>query len=156
MTRRELLALMSASPVLGARDAPTAPVSISRCRSYDEDLVELLATMFDQLGGLGRLARGNTVTVKLNMTGSPALRFQGLRLGITHYCHPRMVGAVAHLFGEAGARRIRFVESGYGAAAPLEEVMLDSGWNVRDLAKAAPNIEFENTNALSLPTETIF
>lgn len=148
MTRRELLALMSAPPVLGASDAPVAPVSISRCRSYDEDLVALLATMFDQLGGLGRLARGNTVTVKLNMTGNPARRFQGLQLGITHYSHPRMVGAVAHLLGEAGARRIRFVESCYGTAAPLEEVMLDSGWNVRALSKAAPNIEFENTNGI--------
>jgi uncharacterized protein (DUF362 family) len=55
---------------------------------------------------------------------------------------------MAHLLGRAGARRIRFVESCWATAGPLEEYLLDSGWNVRALAGAAPNVEFENTNAL--------
>jgi uncharacterized protein (DUF362 family) len=55
---------------------------------------------------------------------------------------------MAHLLGRAGARRIRFVESCWATAGPLEEYLLDSGWNVRTLAGAAPNVEFENTNAL--------
>jgi hypothetical protein len=50
--------------------------------------------------------------------------------------------------GRAGARRIRFVESSWATAGPLEEVMLDSGWNVRTLQSAAAGVEFENTNAL--------
>ena len=104
--------------------------------------------MFDQIGGLERIVRNKTVTVKLNLTGSPALRFQGRPLGVTHYSHPKTVGAMAHLMGRAGARRIRFVESCWATAGPLEEYMLDSGWNVRSLANAAPNVEFENTNAL--------
>jgi uncharacterized protein (DUF362 family) len=53
-----------------------------------------------------------------------------------------------HLIGEAGARRIRLVESCWGTAGPLEEYMLDSGWNVRQLQSAAPRVEFENTNAI--------
>jgi hypothetical protein len=48
----------------------------------------------------------------------------------------------------AGARRIRFVESCWASAGPLEEYMLDSGWNVRQLQSLSPRIEFENTNAL--------
>jgi hypothetical protein len=107
MTRRELLALMASAPVKGLSDAPSAPVAIARCRSYDEDLAALLATMFDQLGGLSGIVHGKTVTVKLNLTGSPALRFRGLPLGVTHYSHPRMVHAFAHLAGQAGAR-VRF------------------------------------------------
>ncbi len=104
--------------------------------------------MFDQLGGLARLVRDKTVTIKLNLTGSPALRFEGLAPGVTHYPHPRTVGAMVHLMGRAGARRIRLVESCWGTAGPLEECLLDAGWNLRALATAATKVEFENTNAL--------
>ena len=148
MTRRELLALLGAPPALFPKEAPTAPVSIARAASYDEDLAAILTTMFDQLGGLGRIARGKTVTIKLNLTGSPALRFQGRPLGVTHYTHPRLAGAVAHLLGRAGARRIRFVESCWATGGPMEEYLLDSGWNVRALLATAPNVELENTNNL--------
>jgi hypothetical protein len=50
--------------------------------------------------------------------------------------------------GKAGAKRIRFVESAWATGGPLEEYLLDSGWNVRQLLGAAPGVEFENTNAL--------
>jgi uncharacterized protein (DUF362 family) len=150
MTRREWLAMIAAAPLLNAAgpEAPTAPVSIAKCASYDEDVQAKLATMFDQLGGLERLVRNKTVTVKLNMTGSPGQRFQGLAPAMTHYTHPKLVGAAAYLMGKAGARRIRFVESSWATAGPLEDAMLDSGWNVRTLQSAASGVEFENTNAL--------
>ena len=92
--------------------------------------------------------RNKTVTVKLNLTGSPGQRFEGRPLGVTHYTHPKVIAATAHLMGEAGAKRIRFVESAWALSGPLEEYLLDSGWNVRQLANAAPNVEFENTNNL--------
>jgi uncharacterized protein (DUF362 family) len=155
MTRREWLARTGAAVSFFDRTAaayapaaPAAPVSIARCASYDEDLSAVMGRMFDQIGGLERLVRNKTVTVKLNLTGSPGLRFEGRPLGVTHYSHPRTVTAMAHLLGRAGARRIRFVESCSGTAGPLEEYLLDSGWNVRQLMSAAPRIEFENTNAL--------
>jgi uncharacterized protein (DUF362 family) len=152
MTRREWLALAGAAAGIrgNARAAslPTAPVSIARCRSYDEDIAGILRRMFDQLGGLAPLVRNKTVTVKLNLTGSPGLRFEGRPLGVTHYTHPKTAAAMGHLLGEAGARRVRFVESCWGTAGPIEEYMLDAGWNVRSLAKVAPRVEFENTNAL--------
>src|SRR5947209_3117299 len=149
MTRREWLAMLSTAPLLrAAPGAPTAPVAIAKVPTYNEDLTAALSTMFDQLGGLARIVRGKTVTVKLNLTGSPGYKFMGKPLGVTHYTHPKLVGATAHLMGKAGARRIRFVESAWGTGGPLEEYMLDSGWNVRQLAGAAAGVEFENTNAL--------
>ena len=150
MTRREWIALITASPLLKAATGgpPAAPVAIAKCASYDEDVTAPLATMFDQIGGLDRIVRGKTVTIKLNMTGSPGLRVDGRPPGVTHYVHPKLVGATAHLMGRAGARRIRFVESAWATSGPLEEYLLDSGWNVRQLLAAAPGVEFENTNAL--------
>lgn len=148
MTRRELLGLLGAAPVAFSREAPAAPVAIGRAASYSEDLTAAFAAMFDRLGGIERLVRGKTVTIKLNLTGSPALRFQGKPPALTHYTHPKVAGAVAALLGRAGARRIRFVESCWASGGPMEEFLLDSGWNVRQLAAAAPGVEFENTNNL--------
>jgi uncharacterized protein (DUF362 family) len=148
MTRREWLAMISAAPLLKAVPAPASPVSIAKCATYDEDVTATMASMFDQLGGLDRLVRNKTVTIKVNLTGSPGNRVQGRAPAITHYTHPKVLGAAAYLMGRAGARRIRFVESAWATAGPLEEVMLDSGWNVRSLQSAAPGVEFENTNAL--------
>jgi uncharacterized protein (DUF362 family) len=149
MTRREWLAMISATPLLGAagtNDAPAAPVSIAKCATYDEDITAKLGTMFDQLGGLDKLVRNKTVTIKLNMTGAPSNRVRGLAPALTHYTHPKLVGAAAYHFGRAGAKRIRFVESPWAWAGPLEEVMLDSGWNPRTIASAASGVEFGNTN----------
>ncbi|MGI8991519.1 MAG: DUF362 domain-containing protein [Bryobacteraceae bacterium] len=154
MTRREWLAFAGAAPLIlrGGTQAninsPAAPVSIAKCASYNDDVTAVLSTMFDQIGGLPRIVRNKTVTVKLNLTGSPGLRFEGKPLGITHYTNPKIVGAVAHLMGQAGAKRIRFVESAWASGGPLEEYLLDAGWNVRSLVNAAPGVEFENTNNL--------
>jgi len=151
MTRREWIAMISATPLLKALpvpDAPAAAVSIAQCASYDEDVTAKLGTMFDQLGGLERLVRNKTVTVKLNLTGAPSERVRGLAPAITHYTHPKLVGAAAYLMGRAGAKRVNFVESAWATAGPLEDVMLDAGWNVRSLQSSFKGVEFENTNAL--------
>jgi uncharacterized protein (DUF362 family) len=148
VTRRELFAAVGAAVTMKAAEAPAAPVAVSRCQSYDKDMVQPLRAMFDLIGGLDRLVRNKTVTIKLNLTGSPGLRIQGRPLGVTHYSHPKTVGAMIHLLGRAGARRIRLVESCWASGGPLEEYLLESGWNVRTLQNAAPNVEFENTNAL--------
>jgi uncharacterized protein (DUF362 family) len=153
MTRRELLSLAVSASVAGvkrlsATPAPVAPVSIAKCPSYDEDLYAVIGKMFDQLGGLGGVVKNKTVTIKLNLTGSPGLRFQGKPLGVTHYTHPKTLIAVIRLLDEAGARRVRLVESAWASSGPLEEYMLDSGWNVRAMKSLTPRLEFENTNAL--------
>lgn len=146
--RRELLAGILAAPVLGAPTAPTSPVAIAKCPSYEEDQAELLNKMFNQLGGLERLVKNKTVTVKVNLTGSPGLKFQGKPLGATHYTHPKQIAALTHLLDQAGARRIRFVESAWATSGPLEEYMLDSGWNVRQLKSVSSRVTFDNTNGL--------
>ena len=147
MTRRELLAMLGAA-ALPAKEAPAAPVAVAGCRSYDEDVAATLSTMMDQLGGLARLVKGKTVTIKLNLTGDPGLRVMGKPVGLTHYTHPTVIEAFVHLLDRAGARRVRLVESCWATAGPLEEYMLDAGWRVRRLESAAANLEFENTNAI--------
>jgi uncharacterized protein (DUF362 family) len=148
ISRRELIAMASSAPLLRSQTLAATPVSIARCTSYAENLTSILGKMFDEIGGLQKLVSNKTVTMKLNLTGSPGLRFQGKPLGATHYSHPKTVAAITYLMGRAGAKRIRMVESCWASAGPLEEYMLDSGWNVRSLQNAAPKVEFENTNAL--------
>lgn len=152
MTRRDLMKTIAAAPLAAdlarAERSTAAPVSVAKCTSYDGDLTGTLSKMFDQLGGLGRIVKNKTVTVKVNLTGSPALKFQGKPLGLTHYTHPKMAAAMAYLLERSGARRVRFVESAWATGGPLEDYLLDSGWNVRLLFSAAKTVEFENTNAL--------
>jgi uncharacterized protein (DUF362 family) len=154
-TRREWLFGTSAAAIgwmaapLARATAPSKPVSIARCRSYDPaELLPTMQKMFDQLGGLGSLVAGKTVAIKINLTGSPTYRLGYLPLEDTHYTHPRVIAAAVHLIGKAGARRIRVLESPWSTADPVEEYILQANWEPRDLLSAAPNVEFENTNYL--------
>ncbi len=127
--------------------APAAPVAIGRCAGYGDDVPGRLETLFDQLGGIGSLVRGKTVTIKLNLTGGG--RFDALTPGQTHWVHPTVTGACCALFGKAGAKRIRLVESsGRRQGALLEDKMLEGGWDVNALRSAAAIVEFEDTNHL--------
>jgi uncharacterized protein (DUF362 family) len=148
LTRREWLALIAATPLLKATpgpEAPIAPVSIAQARSYDEDLSATLSTMFDQLGGIQNLVRNKSVAIKLNLTGPPTNRMGGRPPQFSHWTHPHLAGAAAYLFGRAGARRVRFVESGANTTQPLEEFVARADWDVKALQTAAKNVEFENT-----------
>ena len=148
MTRRDLIALGALPLLAQEKTLPTAPVSVRKCETYNEDFYAIFSSMFDELGGLPKLVRNKTITIKLNLTGSPGLRFQGKALGLTHYTHPKHVLALTALLDRAGAKRIRFVESAWASSGPLAEYMLDSGWPVRQLSTAAKQVEFLNTNAL--------
>lgn len=156
-TRREWL-LKTASAVTGAclagsrvgaaASAPTARVAVARCGSYGAELLPALGRMFDQLGGLGRIVKGKTVAIKINLTGMPSYRVGYLPLGDTHYTSPQVIAATVHLIGQAGARRIRLLESPWSTADPVEEYLLQADWEPRDILSSAPNVEFENTNWL--------
>jgi len=129
--------------------APAGPVSVARCKTYDpSELLPIMRTMFDQLGGLGRLVKGKTVAIKINLTGAPSYRLGYLPLEDTHYTHPHVIAATVHLMGQAGAHRIRLLESPWSTADPVEEYILRANWEPRDILGAAPNVEFENTNYL--------
>ena len=128
---------------------PSGPVALARCKTYDPaELLPTMQKMFDQLGGLGRLVKGKTVAIKINLTGSPTYRLGYLPLEDTHYTHPHVIAAAAHLMAQAGARRIRLLESPWSTAEPVEEYLLRANWEPRDILAAAPNVEFENTNYL--------
>ena len=107
-----------------------------------------LQTMFDELGGLGRLVKGKTVAIKINLTGAPTYRIGHLPLEDTHYTNRHVIAATVHLMGKAGARRIRLLESPWSTADPVEEYILQANWEPRDILGAAQNVEFENTNYL--------
>jgi uncharacterized protein (DUF362 family) len=156
-SRREFLRAAGASvagaffsPAVKSRaaSAPTAPVAVAHCRAYGPDVLPTLATMFDQLGGIEKLVRGKTVAIKLNMTGTAANRLGYAPAEMTYWSHPQVIGAVVHLMGKAGARRIRLLESPMSTAEPLEEFMLSANWEPRDFLRAAPRVDFENTNCL--------
>lgn len=155
-TRRSLLTGAASSLIAGsvfefpawAVAAPTAPVALARCASYGSEVLPILKSMFDQIGGLGRLVKGKTVAIKVNLTGGPESRMGYLPIGLTTWTHPVVIGASIHLLGKAGARRIRLLESPWKSAEPLEEHMLGAGWDISSFTSAAALVEFENTNFL--------
>ena len=138
-----------ARPALAsALKAPASRVAIGQCTEYNRQVTDVLATMFDQLGGLDKLARGKTVAIKLNMTGPTSDKLNSMPNQMTHWVHPQVIGSLISLLGSAGAQRIRLLESAPTGTKPLEDFMLAAGWQPRDFAGAAKNVEFENTNFL--------
>ena len=160
-SRRDLLAVSGlAAGALAAKRAeaaaptpaaPTSPVSIAKVRGYDQDLVAQFELMFDQIGGIGNLVRGKTVAMKLNLAGAAGRgRRLGLSAGQTNWVHPNVVGALTTIFGKLGAKRIRLLESAFRKeqGPPLEDTLLNDGWDVSAIKNAARVVEFEDTNGL--------
>ncbi|HEV2487270.1 MAG TPA: DUF362 domain-containing protein [Terracidiphilus sp.] len=155
-SRREFLGAMGmaagayvAKPsLLSAERASASPVAIGICPEYNRQVVDVLSTMFDQLGGLQKLVRGKTVAIKLNMTSVPKDKLNNMPNEMTHWVHPQVIGALVSLLGQAGAARVRLLESAPWGTKPLEEFMIAAGWQPKDFASAATRVEFENTNFL--------
>lgn len=146
-TRRDWLTTAGALLLpSAARSAPAAPVAIARCNNYGPALTATLRTLFDQLGGLAPLVRHKTVALKVNLTGSTRDRVGAVPAERAQYTHPAVIGAAVRLMGEAGARRIRILESAFQSGEPLEEFMYDAGWDPAAFLNAAPRVELENTN----------
>jgi uncharacterized protein (DUF362 family) len=141
-------ASMIAPSLLSALPAPAGRVAIGLCAEYDRQVADVLARMFDQLGGLDKLVSGKTVAIKLNMTGYPKSKLGDMSTQMTHWVHPQVIGSLVSLLGKAGASRIRLLESNPGGTKPLEEFMVDAGWQPKDFAAAVDRVEFENTNFL--------
>ena len=156
MTRRELLACAGGlAAVRTLRAAPSSPVAIGRARTYGPELVPVMDKLFDGLGGLGRLVKGKTVAIKLNLTGVAETRFGCLNNGITYWTHPDVISATIHLMEKAGARRIRLLESAYSTGDPLHEFLYKANWDPSWFTSAAKNVEFENTNLLGSGREYV-
>jgi uncharacterized protein (DUF362 family) len=156
MSRRELLAgagagvgaLLARPAWSRAVTAPTGKVTVGKCKDYGPELVPTLEKMFDQLGGLGGLVKGKTVAMKVNFIGVRSQRLGSALMEDTFWSHPKMMGAMVHVLGKAGAKKIRLVEGPWSTTESLEEVMYSMNWRPQDILSAADNVEFENTNYL--------
>jgi len=130
--------------------APTsrsdAKVAVTFCRDYGSEVKAALRRCFDLLGGIGSLVRGQTVTVKINLTGTDFRPLFDRPVGETYMTHFSTALALGALLFEAGVRRVRFVES-TNSRAPLETSLGFAGWEVKTLA-ALGEVEFENTRNL--------
>ena len=71
--------------LLSAERAPASPVAIGICPEYNRQVVDVLSTMFDQLGGLQKLVGGKTVAIKLNMTSVPKDKLNDMPNEMTHW-----------------------------------------------------------------------
>jgi len=139
---------MAGPAVRSAVTAPAGRVAIGVCSEYNRQVSDVLSAIFDQLGGLQSLVRGKTVAIKLNMTGPTSDKLNSMPNQMTHWVHPQVLGSLVALLGEAGATRIRLLESAPVGTKPLEEFMISAGWQPKDFAGAAKRVEFENTNFL--------
>jgi uncharacterized protein (DUF362 family) len=131
--------------------APSAPVAVAKCADYGPALTPTMEKMMDQLGGLGRLVKGKTVAIKINMTGGPRDRMGFIPAEDAQYTHPAVVGSLVHLLAKAGATKIRILEGCFACGDPVEEFMLEAGWDPMPLLNAAPRVEMENTNIAGKP-----
>jgi uncharacterized protein (DUF362 family) len=149
MRRRDFVGAMAGVGVLATpARAAGERVAIAKCMDYGASLMPALRTMMDQIGGLKRIVKGKTVAMKVNLTGSSTWRLSYAPIEHTHWTHPAVVGSLVRLMGEAGARQVRILESAWQTADPLEEVMLEAGWEPRHILNAAASVEMENTNWL--------
>jgi uncharacterized protein (DUF362 family) len=106
--------------------------------------------MLDGIGGISRLVAGKTVAIKINMVNPLRARTGYRPAWNTRWSHPAVVAAAVRLIGAAGARRIRILEGSYEDDNPLEENILQGGWDPQVLLGAATNVEMENTDSLGL------
>src|SRR5438045_7071611 len=104
-------AYMAGPSLLSAVPAPASRVALGLCPEYNRQVRDVLATMFDQLGGLQSLVRGKTVAIKLNLTGPTSEKLAAMPSRMTHWVHPEVIGSLVSLLGQAGAARIRLLES---------------------------------------------
>jgi uncharacterized protein (DUF362 family) len=125
--------------------APSSPVAIQRCESYEPKLVrQQLDAALKLIGGIGDLVRNKTVTVKLNLTGgsAPACGMSAIR---TYHTHPGVVAALCAAMADEGAKQIFLVESFY-FREPCEQALKAAGWDVDGIKSCGDQrVTFENT-----------
>jgi uncharacterized protein (DUF362 family) len=136
-----------------ARGPAGATVALVSCRTYGPDVVETaLLEAFDLIGGIGRLVKGKTVTVKANLTrtGTRFVRIQGRPPGETYITHGDTVMALCSILFKEQARRVMVVDS-FPDARPFDQGLEEAGWDVPGLRKLG-RLEVENTRNLGSGT----
>ena len=149
MSRRDLLIAAGMALAAGrVAAAPAARVAVARCPDYSTGVLPALRKMFDGLGGIERLVAGKSVAIKINMANPLRARTGHRPAWNTRWSHPAVIAAAVSLIGGAGARRIRILEGSCEDDNPLEENVLQGGWDPQYLLGAATNVEMENTDSL--------
>lgn len=129
-----------------SKDAPTSPVAIQRCESFEPQLFRSrLDAAFDLIGGIGKSVSNKTVTIKLNLTGMSWKPFDGMPAYETYQTHPNTVAALCAALHDAGARRIVVIENLYWDV-PIEKTMIEAGWDINAIKSAGGHkVVFEDT-----------
>lgn len=129
-----------------SKDAPTAPVAIQRCESFEPQLFrKTLAAALDLIGGIDKLVRNKTVTIKVNLTGMEWRPFAGMPAYESYQTHPNTVAALCAILSDAGAQQIVVVENLYWDR-PIEQSLKDSGWDLAAINSAGgQKVVFEDT-----------
>lgn len=142
--------LVAADPSAPAKPASPrradAKVAVVSCRSYGPEVRAAMASSFDMLGGIGSLVRNKTVTVKINLTGTDFSAFLDRPVGETFMTHYATALALTSLLFEAGASRVRFVESTTSRSDLAGSLDL-ANWDLKAL-QSLGKVEFENTRNL--------
>jgi uncharacterized protein (DUF362 family) len=136
-----------AAPGDRSATAPTSPVAIQRCESYDPLVIGgRLNAALDLAGGLGDAVRGKSVAIKINLTGATQKLFDKPAYE-SYQTHPSVVRATVAALAAAGAGRITIVESCVHQL-PLEEILMRvCGWDTNAIRSAGgqTKVFFENT-----------
>jgi len=147
LSARKLSAVDSSTP---SQASPLrrgeAKVAMVSCHSYGPEVREAMAKSFDLLGGVGSLVKNKTVTIKVNLTGTDFSPFMDRPVGETFMTHYATALALSSLLFEAGAKRIRFVES-TTSRSDLTGSLAMADWDLKSLSANGP-VEFENTRNL--------
>ena len=135
----------ASSPVERPAKAPSSPVAIQRCESFEPQVFrKRLDGALDLIGGIGSLVRGKTVTVKINLTGMSWEPCCGLPAQETYITHPSTLAALCAALDDAGARRIIVIEN-YYRAEPPEKILAAAGWDIAALQSAGGHkVAFED------------
>jgi uncharacterized protein (DUF362 family) len=150
-SRRDLLIAAGISLAAGRVAAsPAARVAVARCLDYGSGVQPALRKMFDGIGGIGSLVAGKSVAIKINLANPLRARTGYRPAWYTRWSHPAVIAAAVSLIGGAGARRIRILEGSCEDDNPLEENVLQGGWDPQYLLGAATHVEMENTDSLGL------
>src|SRR6201994_3770005 len=151
MNRREMLATTGGAtlaalctPKLIKADAPASRVAIVRCRTYT-DYSAKLSDGFDQIGGIQSLVRGKTVALKLNLTGNP--KNSPRPPPLPYRTNGDTVAKTVQLLAQAGARRVRIIESFFPATQD-PALWARYGIDVNAVNNMGTKVEWENVQNL--------
>lgn len=149
-TRRDILAAAGTlgvalgSPSLLKADAPASTVGIVRCKDYN-NFTASLAKGFQQIGGIEKLVRGKTVALKVNLTGNP--KNWPLTPDLPYRTNGQAIASTVHLFAQAGAQRVRIIESFFPAEQDLS-LWARYGIDVNAINNLGVKVDWENVQNL--------